>query len=157
MNNIILRRITTILSYSLLAVSVILAIIFFINSGNIDTDASTEEQIRQVGPSLNYYLLWATILAGLTSFFSLVFPIGKMILNPKNAIKTLIMIVGFVIIIFIGRSLASDELLTLPGYDGNDNVPERLKLAGTVLYTMYFLLAGVILSIAYSEVSRVFK
>ena len=157
MNNRTISMITQFFGYFLFAVSVVLAVIFFINSGNIDPEAAKTEQIQQVGPILNYFLLWAAVLVGLTAFLTLAFPIGKMILNPRKAAKTLIMLVIFAILIFIGWSFASDELLSIPGYDGNDNTPERLKLAGTALYATYLLLTGVILSIIYSEVSKVFK
>jgi len=145
------------MSYILLAVSVVLGVIFFMHTGDIDPDAAKSEQILQVGPILNYFLLWAAILTGLAAFFSLVFPIGKMILNPKKAIKSFIQIFIFAVVIFIAWSIASDEILTIPGYDGEDNVPDKLKLAGTILYTMYILLGGVLLTIVYSEVSKVFK
>lgn len=157
MNNVTLSRISQILGYVLLAVSVVLGVIFFMHTGDIDPDAAKSEQILQVGPILNYFLLWATILTGLAAFFTFIFPIGKMIINPKRAIKSFIMIVVFAIMIFLAWSFSSDELLTIPGYDGHDNVPERLKLAGTIIYTMYILLAGVLLTIIYSEVSKVFK
>ena len=149
--------ITQYFGYFLFAISVVLGVIFFVISGNIDPDAATTEQIQQVGPILNYYLLWAAVLVGLTAFLTLAFPIGKMIIYPKKAAKTLIMILIFAVLIFIGWSFASDELLSIPGYDGNDNEPDRLKMAGTALYATYLLLAGVLLSIIYSEVSRVLK
>ncbi len=157
MNNVTLSKSSLILSYVLLAVSVVLGVIFFMHTGDIDPDAAKEEQILQIGSILNYFLLWAAILTGFAAFVTLVFPIGKMILNPKKAIKSFIMIIVFAVVIFVAWLMASDEILTIPGYDGEDNVAERLKLAGTILYTMYILLVCVLLSITFSEVSKVFK
>jgi len=48
-------------------------------------------------------------------------------------------------------------LLNLPGYTGEDNAVGPLKFADTVLYTMYALGVGAILSIVVTETMRKFR
>jgi hypothetical protein len=47
--------------------------------------------------------------------------------------------------------------LELVGYKGSDNVPSMLILGDVFLYTTYILIGGVLLSILYTEVSRIFR
>jgi hypothetical protein len=53
--------------------------------------------------------------------------------------------------------MADDTPLQITGYDGADNVPGRLKMAGTILFGTYILFGIVIVSILYTELSRLFK
>lgn len=102
-------------------------------------------------------LLWAGILAGITALLSLVFPIINMVTNPGSIKKTLITLVGVAILLFVAWLLASDEILDMPHYEGKDNVPSTLKLAGTGIITAFILAVLAILSILYSEIVKYFK
>lgn len=141
----------------LLAVSVVLIILFFVNNGNINPDDSAAKQAADLGPVLNYYIVWAYILVGLAVFFTLIFPIANMVVNPKSGLKTLAALAIFGLLLFAGYQLADGTIMELPGYTGSDNVPETLKLAGMGIYMMYFMLAGAILAMVYSAVRKVFQ
>jgi hypothetical protein len=47
--------------------------------------------------------------------------------------------------------------MQIPGYDGPDNVANRLKLTGMGIYTMYIMLGATLLAMVYSSVSRLFN
>jgi flagellar biosynthesis protein FlhB len=79
-----------------------------------------------------------------------------MVMNPKNAKKTLIGLVGVAVIVFIAWQFSSDEILNL-ATENPDNVPNVLKLAGAQLGTMYILLGLAVLSIFYTEIRSLFK
>ncbi len=101
-------------------------------------------------------LMWAYILVGLAMLSAIIFPLIRMLLNPKNAKKTLIGLAGVAVIVIVAWQFSSDEILPL-ATENPDNVPNVLKVAGTQLGTMYILLALAVLSIFYTEIRNLFK
>ena len=151
------QTITQVLYWALLAISVLLIVLFYVKNGDINPDDPFPKQMTDFGGILNIFIIWTYILIGLAVFVTLIFPIGNMIVNPKSGLKTLISIVIVAALLFVGYQLASDVELILPGYTGNDNVPEILKLTGMGIYMMYFMLGGAILAMVYSSISKIFK
>jgi hypothetical protein len=78
-------------------------------------------------------------------------------MNPKNAVKTFIILAVVGLLIFISYQLASDEPLNIVGYTGPDNIPSTLKLSDTGLFLTYILAGLAFFSIIYSEISKFFK
>ena len=97
---------------------------------------------------------WAYILLALTAIAAIAFPVVKLFSNPKQALKTLIAIVGICLLVLIAYSLSDGTIMKLPGYDGPDNVEGTLKFADTMLFTMYFLGIGAVLAIIVTEIIR---
>jgi uncharacterized membrane protein YuzA (DUF378 family) len=148
----ILSKIITISLYVLMGISVVLMLIFYFGS-DVPGTANTPMREPVVTDTI---LTWAFILVGLAALSAIIFPLIRMILNPKNAKKTLFGLIGIVVIVFISWQFSSDEVLQL-ATENPDNVPHVLKLAGTQLGTMYVLLALAILSILYTEIRTLFK
>ncbi len=157
MKNSLALRLGQILYYILLATSVVLVVIFYVNSGNINPDDPTSQRMSDLGPILNTFLYWTYFMVAATLFFTLVFPIASMVTNPKSGLKTLLSLGILALILFISYQLADDTTLRLPGYTGDDNVAERLKLTGMGIYTMYIMLGGAVLALLYSTASRLFR
>ena len=148
-----LSKIVTYLLYFLMLVSVVLVILFYFGKvvpGTEDTNFEEPVITKTI-------LLWAGILVGLTAVLSLAFPIINIVTNPKAAKGTLFTLIGAAVLIFIAWILASDAVLDMPHYEGKDNVPKTLKLAGTGIFTAYILAGLAILSILYSEIAKYFK
>ncbi len=141
----------------LLVVSVVLIVLFYVNNGNVNPDDPHSKQMADLGPVLNFYTIWAYVLVGLAVFFTVIFPLANMVVNPKSGIKTVISLAVLALVLFIGYQLADDTIMQIPGYDGPDNVEERLKLTGMGIYTMYFMLGAALLAMGYSSVSKLFK
>lgn len=146
-------KIISIVLWVLMGISIILLVLFYFGKvvpGTEDTNLH-EPVITQT------FLVWAYILGGLTAGLALIFPIINVIQNPKSAKKGLFVILGIAVLIFIAYSLASDQVLNIPGYDGKDNVAKTLRFTGTGLITMYILAGLAVLSIIYSEIAKYFK
>ena len=143
--------------YILLAISVIVVVIFYINSRNANPDDSELQQMNDIGPIFNIYIFWAYTLIALAVFFTLVFPIVRMVLNPKSGLKTLIALVLMAIILFVAYTLGDDTIMTIPGYTGEDNVAETLKLTDMGIFTMYIFLGGALIAMVFSSVRRLFR
>jgi hypothetical protein len=148
----IFSKIITISLYALMGISVLLMVIFYFG-GDVPGTENTPMREPVVTETL---LTWSYILVGLAALAALIFPLIRMVLNPKNTKKTLIGIVGIAIIVFIAWQFSSGEVLPL-ATENPDNVPAVLKFAGTQLGTMYILLILAIFSIFYTEIRNLFR
>jgi len=157
MKNSLAQRLVQIFFYLLMAVSVVLVVIFYLKNGDINPDDSTSKQMREFGPALNNYVYWTYFMVAVTLFVTLIFPIANMVTNPKSGLKTLLSLAALALVLFIGYQLADDTIMQIPGYDGPDNVPNRLKLTGMGIFTMYIMLGGALLAMLYSSISRLFR
>ena len=152
------KKILSILTYVLLAVSVIMVGLFYM--GGSETVVINGQEADQPFYTEGF-IYWSYFLFGLAAIITITFPIIDFIIdiisNPKNAIKTLVPVVGIIIITGIAYTLASDSILTLQGYTGTDNVPNILKYSGTALYVTYILFGLAILTIIASGIRNVIK
>lgn len=152
-----ISKITSVLLYALMAISAILLIIFYKITAGIPEGTDFDTQVEIYGGILDIIMYWAYILFGIAAVAALVFPLVRMFTRPKEAVKTLISVAVIAVVVFISYTLSDDTILELPGYTGDDNVPGTLKFAGTILGTGLLLFFGVIASIIYVEISKIFK
>lgn len=146
-------KILKILTWVLMAVTVVYAVIFYFGNVVPGTEGTRLEE-----PTITQsFLVWAYILFFLTAGITVAFSLVNFIVNPKGAKKSIVALVAAVVVIAISFLLSDDTVLNMPFYDGKDNVPSTLKLVDTVLFTAYILLGLAFLSILWSTVSRVFK
>jgi hypothetical protein len=148
-----LQRILTILLYILLAVSAVLIAIFYFGP---DVEGTTGTNLEE--PTItNFILRWAYGLLVVGAILAILFPLGYMIANPKNATKALMALVFIGVVVLVGYFLASDRILEMTAYQGTGNNPTTLKWAGTGIISMYLLLGLAVLSIIFSEIAKFFK
>ena len=100
------------------------------------------------------FLNWAYVLCGIAIIAAIAFPIARLFTRPKQAFKSLLGLIGVVIVVLVAYSLADGTPMDLTGYNGPDNVPSMLILSDTIIYTMYILFVGAILAIFGSEIYR---
>ncbi len=155
--NSTLTKVLTGLSFVLVGISVLLVILFYMKNASISSDADFKSQMESFGMSLEYYIIWTYLLLGVATAGAIIFPVLGMLTNPKGAVKTLISIAFFAVVVLIAYSLADDTVLKIPGYTGGDNIPSRLKFAGASIYAMYFFFVIAVASILVAEVSKIFK
>ena len=152
-----ISKITSVLLYTLMAISVILLVVFYKITAGIPEGTDFDTQIDIYGSTLDLIMYWSYILFGIAAFAALIFPLIEMFAQPKEAVKTLVSVGVVAAIVFVAYILSDNTILDLPGYEGADNVPDTLKFAGTMLWTTYILLFASIASILYVEISKVFK
>ena len=148
-----IRKIISIILYVLMGVSIVLVALFYFGKVVPGTEGTNMEEPVITGK----ILVWAAILVIITAGLALIFPIINLVTNIKSAKKGLFTLLGVAVLIFIAYTLASNEVLSIPGYNGTDNIPGILKLAGTGLFTTYILAGLAVLSILYSEIANYFK
>lgn len=156
------QKLVSVFLYLILAISVVFLGIFFYKTSGIvlPEDAGFQEEINEYGTILDLVIGWAYVLIGLAAAAAIIPAVIQVVSQPKNAVKSLVSIAGVGVLVLIAYSLSDGTPFTaaeLPGYEGSDNVSGTLKFADTMLFTMYFLLGGAIVSIIYGEVAKVFK
>lgn len=102
-------------------------------------------------------LTWCYILGVIAVILALIFPLINLFTRPKQAVKTFIGLGIIFILILIAYALSDGTPLDIPGYNGPDNVPGRLIMADTLIYTISFLLVGAFLAIIGTSIYRKFK
>jgi hypothetical protein len=142
-----LSKYLNILTYVMIGLTAIFVAIFYLG-GDLPNQADQTPVYTDV------LLNWAKLLLFVCAGLALLFPIIEIVTNPKEAVKGLVGLVGLGVVILVAYSLADGTLLDLPGYTGPDNNPASLEFADTVLYTMYILGVGTVLSIVVTEVLR---
>ena len=148
-----IRKIISIILYVLMGISLILVVIFYFGNVVPGTEGTSMEEPLITGK----ILLWSGILVVITAGLTLIFPLINLVTNLKSAKRGLFVLLGVAVLIFIAYTLASNEVLEIPGYSGGDNVPKTLRISGTGLFTAYILAGLAVLSILYSEISKYFK
>ena len=148
-----LSKIINILLWVLMGISILLAVLFYLGKIVPGTEGTNMEE-----PVITEtFLRWAYVMAIGAASVTLIFSVVNMILNPKSIKQTIIGVVGAAVLIVVSYMLASDQILSMPGYEGTGNEPTTLKWAGTALYSTYILAILAILSILYAEVAKFFK
>lgn len=153
MSNII-GKITNILLIVLIAISAILAIMFYIDiSGAGEYDGVTQF----TGVLIDWTIALFIIAAAAAVVFSLMNIVLKFMDNAMAATKSIIPFVIVGLIFMVAYFMASDVPLHMPNYEGSDNVPGTLKWSDAGLIMTWILLGLAIVSILYAEVSKLLK
>jgi hypothetical protein len=148
-----IARISSITLYVIIGITVILTVLFFAG-GYI---AGTKGTNLAEPINTDYMLIWNVILLGIAIILTLVFTLVSIFMNPKRALRSLIVLGVVAVIIFISYQFSSDELLNLVNYNGPDNIPSTLKIVDTGLFLTYFFLIIAFGAILYNEISKAFK
>ena len=148
-----ITRLTSILLWVLMGLTVIFAILFYVG-GVVPGTEGTRYQEPKV---TNSFIVFAYILLVVTVLTLLFFALRNYVMNPKGLKGVLIALGVVAVLVGISALLADNTVLNLPHYKGKDNVPRTLFWTDIGLYVAYFLLAGAFLAIIYSVVSKYFK
>ena len=146
-------KLTSILLWVLMGLTVIYAILFYVGSVVPGTEGTRYEEPRVT----NSFILYAYILVALTLIVTVFFSLRNLVQNPKGLKITLVALAVAAILMGIAAFLAVNTVLNLPHYKGNDNIPRTLFWADIGLYVAYFMLALAFLAIIYSMISKYFK
>ena len=122
-----MTKLSKILNYvlgGLILITAVFTVLFFVG-GDVE-DATYKTPVYTES-----FLNWAYILTCVAGIISLVFEILHLVLNPKNAVRTLISIGLLLLVTLVSYALADDTPMQIVGYQGEDNVPSMLSMAGT--------------------------
>lgn len=125
--------------YALLGVSALLGILFYLNPAAPDT-----------------LIYWAYGLVGFGVIVTILASVGSLLLNPKGAIKFVIILVVMIVLAIVAYSLSSNEFSALQ-LEKLDTTEMTSKIVGAGLIFMYALAIIGVLAIFYASISRIFK
>ena len=149
------RKLTTIILWVLMAISVVLFVIMFTS---IDSETNPSEKAQSL-MALN--INWAIVLFAIAAIIALGFALVQMFSDKTKAIWAAGIIVLFAIIIGISYALASSAIPQFYGvqkFVANGTLTESIsKWVGTGLYVTYILFAGAFLSIIGFGAANIFK
>lgn len=123
-----------------MGVSAILTVLFY--TGSIDPEP---------------FLYWAYLLFGLSVVMALVFPLYFFIVNPKNALKTLLGIGLMAVVFVIGYIMADATPMFSPTNDANFSNTNVLVLTDAGLISTYVLFGVALLMLLFTGVRSVFN
>jgi len=148
-----LKQLTVILSWVLMALTVIFAMLFYFGGVVKGTEGTRFEEPTVTNSFIAYAYFLLTIVVLITLFFS----IRNMVLNPKGIKVALVALAVGAVLVVIAALMADNTVLDLPHYKGSDNVPRTLFWTDIGLYVAYFLAALAFIAIIYSEIAKFFK
>jgi hypothetical protein len=148
-----ITKLTSILLWVLMGLTVLFAILFYVGGVVPGTDGTRYEEPKIT----NSFILFAYILLAITVLVMIFFALRNVVLNPKGLKLSLVALGLGAVLVGLAALLADDTVLNLPHYKGSDNVPRTLFWTDVGLYVAYFLLAGAFLAIIYSVISKYFK
>jgi hypothetical protein len=147
------KKLTVYLSWALMAITLVFAILFYFGGVVPGTDGTRYEEPLVT----NSFIFYTYVLVAITVLLTLFFSVRALILNPKGLRLTLIALGVGAVLMAIAALLADDTVLNLPHYKGKGNVPRTLLWTDIGLYVAYFLAGLAVIAIFYSEISKYFK
>lgn len=126
-----LSKILSFVLYALIAVTAVLTIMFF-------TGGEVPGETFLTPVYTDTILNWAKFLVVGAAAITILFEVMHVVMNPKNAVRSLISIAVLFVIGLVSYSIADGTPMDLGGYEGQDNVPSMLKLAGAFLYVLTY-------------------
>jgi len=148
-----ISRISSIILYAIMGISIVLVVLFFAGGYVPGTKGTNMAEPLNT----NWLLIWNAVLLVLALLLTLAFTIISLLMNPKNAIRSLIILAAVGVIIFISYQFSSGEPLKLVNYTGPDNIPSTLRIVDTGLFLTYFLVIAAFAAILYNEISSALK
>jgi len=135
-----INKILQISLYVILAVSLVLFALFYINGESMT----------------NTVLYWAYILLAITVLLLIGFPIFFFIKNPHKGLTVLFVLVGFIILFGISYLFASDATNAVI-YEKQNITPGVSRFIGAGLIMVYILTGIAVLSLIYTGIVNAFK
>ncbi len=130
----------------LLAVSVVFTVMFFAGGSNGSLEVAGD--FLDIPRFTELLLDWTYVLVGIVCLVTIGVVVWEFIKNCKynkpKAIRSLVTVVGFVLLAVICWFLGSPEKLEIIGYEGTENVGAMAQMTDALLYLTYILIAGTI-------------
>ncbi|MBP7151904.1 hypothetical protein RDV77_02665 [Porphyromonadaceae sp. NP-X] len=145
------KKIPLIIEILLVSVSAILVLLIYVG-GNAQTMNNIAGETMDVPTFTDALLYWSYFLFVVAIVVTLSFAVWRYAKfskkNSTSALSTLVPVLIFLLVFFVSWMLGSDEELPIIGYQGIDNVGFWGRFSDMMIYASYFLLCGIILTIA---------
>jgi hypothetical protein len=143
--------------YALLAVSVVLTVIFYLHTGNANQSESTAKQMADIGSSLDNLFYWTYLMTLLAVLLAIGLPMVSIVGNPKKGIKVVLSFVLIAVLVIVAYQFTNGTPMNIAGYEGPDNIPSRLKLVETAIFSMYAMVVVSVIAVLFGEIRKLIK
>jgi hypothetical protein len=123
MSNSLVNLLVKILSWGIMGISIVIALLFFSNIVNEEA-----------------FILWAYILVGLATVLAVAFPVIFFALYPKNALKALVGLATLGLVFLVGYVMADTSPIVSAIVNPDFSDPSVLRFADTGILATYILL-----------------
>ena len=156
-----IQKVSGTVLYVMLAITlVILGMFFFGGETPLDQRLVADTAMEEPAQT-DALIYWMYILFGIAVIITIAAAIYQFVTgfidSPMTAIKSLLGLILIIVVLVISWAMGSDQPLVMPGYDGAENVPFRLKLTDMFLYTIYIMMGAMILLIFGFGIAKKFK
>lgn len=149
------KMIPKIALWVLMGLGIICSIMFFFLGGS-------EGQLEVAGDFLeipfftNLFLTWNYILVALVCLVTFAVVIWEFVktykVDRKKAMRSLIVVIGFVALVVICWVLGSPNEVKIIGYEGTDNVGGMARLSDACMYLTYILVLATMVSLVWGVI-----
>lgn len=147
----VINLIAKAISYLLMALAIVfIAFVWVKGDETIAGDLGIQAQI------LNPFMTTAYVALGLAVVAAVLFSILSVAMNPKNAVKIIIIIAGLVLLGVVTYSMAGNDFGTVK-MQKLDTTAEVSRQVGAALYYTYIVGALTILVTIYASIAGLFK
>lgn len=132
----------------LMLLGIVATIMFF--AGGSDGSLEVAGDFLDIPRFTDLFLGWSYILLGIVILVTLGVVITEFVKNCKydkrKAVRTSIVVVGFVALVLICWFLGSPEKINIIGYEGTDNVGAMAQMSDAIIYLCYILFTATIIT-----------
>ncbi len=141
-----ISRMTLIIS---VIISIVVLGLYFLGGQVPDVDKIGADMSQPLFTDLVLYWMYALLIITIVVLigFAIVDFFRGLKENPKKALSGLYALLAIAAVLIVTYVIGDGTLLSIPGYEGSDNVPAILKLTDMWLYSMYFMLVITVLAI----------
>lgn len=136
---------------------ILLMVISVILMGLSATEASNDISAVEGFEYTGIVITWAIVVFAIALLGAVLSYVVGAIVDTSNLLRTVIAVVGAVVLVGVCWALADGTPLPLVGYEGSENVPFWLKIADTGLFLGYIAAVVAVLSIVVSEIIQLFR
>lgn len=130
----------------LMLLGIVATIMFFAGGSNGSLEVAGD--FLDIPRFTDLFLIWSYILLGIVILVTLGVVITEFVKNCKydkrKAIRTSVVVLGFVALVLVCWFLGSPEKINIIGYEGTDNVGAMAQMSDAIIYLCYILFAATI-------------
>ncbi len=138
----------------LMLLGIIATIMFFAGGSNGSLEVAGD--FLDIPRFTDLFLIWSYILLGIVILVTLGVVITEFVKNCKydkrKAIRTSIVVLGFVALVLVCWFLGSPEKVNIIGYEGTDNVGAMAQMSDAIIYLCYILFAATICTLVWGVI-----
>lgn len=148
------KSISKVALLALMAIGVIVSILFYV--GGSEGSLEVAGDFLDIPRFTNLFLIWNYILLALVCCITLAVVVWEFVklykVDKKKAMRSLIVVVGFICLLLLCWILGSPAEVKIIGYEGADNVGNMARLSDACLYLTYILTAATIIALVWGVI-----